>query len=127
MTDAQRRNHLSKVSVNGNRLIEEVDINEGCLGLSNIAPTEVRDWKPSISGMQFEMLGSNDPRKLEAPISEKESNLCRDKPRSNGFTIAFREMSWDFIKTGMMGFFREFFDNSSFERILNATFLILIP
>ncbi|RVW73947.1 hypothetical protein CK203_053158 [Vitis vinifera] len=68
--------------------------------------TSKRDWKPSISGMQFEMLGSNDPRKLEAPISEKESNLCRDKPRSNGFTVAFREMSWDFIKTGMMGFFR---------------------
>ena len=44
----------------------------------------------------------------------------------DGFTIAFWQFAWDFVKEEVMSFFREFYDHSKFVKRLNAIFLVLI-
>ena len=70
--------------------------------------------------------------KLEDPFNVEEvftalSNLNRDKALgSDGFSIAFWQFSWDFVKEEIMGFFKEFHENNMFVRSLNSTFLVLV-
>ena len=55
-------------------------------------------------------------------------DLKGDKaPGPDGFPLAFRHLSWDFMREEVMGFFKEFYDNNKFVRSLNSTFLLLIP
>ena len=35
--------------------------------------------------------------------------------------------AWEFVKDEVIGFFKEFHDNSRFVKNLNTTFLVLIP
>ena len=44
----------------------------------------------------------------------------------DGFTMAFWQFAWDFVKEEVMSFFREFYDYSKFVKRLNATFFVLI-
>ncbi|KAL6347121.1 hypothetical protein AAG906_012702 [Vitis piasezkii] len=60
--------------------------------------SEGEGWRPSISIMNFSCLESAEVSGLEASFLEEE----------------------------VMGFFKEFFEQSSFVRSLNATFLVLI-
>ena len=56
------------------------------------------------------------------------NGLKSDKaPGPDGFPIAFWSFSWDFVKDEVIGFFKEFHDNSRFVKNLNTTFLVLIP
>ena len=58
----------------------------------------------------------------------KAPDLNGDKaPELDGFPIAFWQVSWDFVKEEVMGFFKEFYEQNKFVRSLNSTFLILIP
>ena len=55
------------------------------------------------------------------------SSLEGDKALgSDGFTMTFWHQCWDFVKLEVMGFFKGLFEQSSFVRRLNATFLVLI-
>lgn len=52
--------------------------------------------------------------------------LNEDKALSpDGFPIAFRSFSWDFVKDEVMGFFKECLEHQSF--VPNATFFLLNP
>ena len=44
----------------------------------------------------------------------------------DGFSMAFWQFFWDFVKDDVMSFFREFYEHSKFVKMLNATFLVLI-
>lgn len=76
------------------------------------------DWRPSIDAMSFEILDDQEARKLEEIFTEEEvfgalSELNGDKapartaflwPRwpfygSDGFSIAFWQFNWKFVKT----------------------------
>ena len=46
---------------------------------------------------------------------------------SNGFTVAFWQACWDFVKEEIVDLFKEFYDQRSFSKSLNTTFLVLIP
>ena len=48
-------------------------------------------------------------------------------PGPNGFTVAFWQACWDFVKEEVVELFKEFYDQKSFAKSLNSTFLILIP
>ena len=48
-------------------------------------------------------------------------------PGLDGFTMAFWQFAWDFVKEKVMNFFREFYEHGKFVKRLNATFLVLIP
>lgn len=41
--------------------------------------------------------------------------------------LAFGKFSWDFMRSEVMGFFREFYELGSFKRSLNATCIVLVP
>ena len=48
-------------------------------------------------------------------------------PRSDDFTAAFWQFSWDIVKFDIMDLFKDFHERGRFGRSLNSTFLVLIP
>ena len=48
-------------------------------------------------------------------------------PGPDGFTVAFWQACWDFAKEEIVELFKEFFDQKSLAKSLNATFLVIIP
>ena len=70
---------------------------------------------------------------LEMPFTEDEVfdallGCNGDKaPGLDGFSMAFWQFSWDFVKVDVISFFREFYENDKFVRSLNATFMVSIP
>ena len=121
MTNAHyRRNFFARVRVTGNRLFGEEEIKEGVTAFSYLF-TENGDWRPNINGLSFESLTQEDVRSLEHPLFEEEvfsalSALNGDKALGpNGFTMAFWHLCWDFIKSEVLSFFKEFFVLGQFE------------
>ena len=70
---------------------------------------------------------------IEEPLTEEEvfvalSELNGDKALGpDGFSMAFWQFSWEFLRNYVMGFFREFYEHKKFVMNLNTTFLVLIP
>ncbi|RVX23795.1 LINE-1 reverse transcriptase-like [Vitis vinifera] len=70
---------------------------------------------------------------LEMPFSEEEIHFALmemrgDKaPGPDGFTVAFWQACWDFVKEEVVDLFKEFYEHGSFAKCLNTTFLVLIP
>ena len=55
------------------------------------------------------------------------SELNGDKALGpDGFSLAFWQFCWDFVKEKVMGFLKEFHEHDRFVRSLNSTFLVLI-
>ncbi|RVW30599.1 LINE-1 reverse transcriptase-like [Vitis vinifera] len=48
-------------------------------------------------------------------------------PGPDGFSMAFWQFAWDFMKAEVLCFFKEFYENGKFVKSLNASFLVLIP
>ncbi|KAJ9682243.1 hypothetical protein PVL29_018228 [Vitis rotundifolia] len=129
----KRRNNVDRIKINGAWLTEENGIREGIANAFRLLLSNPRDWCPSVSGLQFETLESLDASALEIPSTEKEVfdallGCNRDKaPGPDGFSMAFWQFAWDFVKADVMCFFKEFYDNGKFVKSLNATFMVLIP
>ena len=93
---------------------------------------DLSGWCPSIAGLNFKEIGRDVAAKLEDPFIVEEvfttlSDLNGDKaPGPDGFSIAFWQFGWDFVKKEIMGFFKEFHENNMFVRSLNSTFLVLV-
>ncbi|RVW56248.1 hypothetical protein CK203_092254 [Vitis vinifera] len=70
---------------------------------------------------------------LEQPFTEEEIHAALmgmngDKPQARmGFTVAFWQSCWEFAKEEIVDLFKEFFEEKSFAKSLNSTFLVLIP
>ena len=70
---------------------------------------------------------------MELPFSEEEVHsalmeMNGDKvPGPDGFTVAFWQKCWEFVKEEVLDIFKEFHEQSSFLKSLNNTFLVLIP
>ena len=95
--------------------------------------SEEHSWKTDIEGLQLQRLNHVEAEGLEQPFTEEEIHAALmgmngDKALgSNGFTMAFWHSCWDFVKEEIMDLFKEFFDEKSFSKSLNSTFLVLIP
>ena len=96
MTNAHaRRNLLTKVKINGVTLTNEDEIKVGVCRAYQSLLLESGDWRLSVRGLQFGVLGEDKSRKLELPFSEEEvfealCSLSGDKVLGpNGFTLAF--------------------------------------
>ena len=48
-------------------------------------------------------------------------------PGLDGFTVAFWQNCWEIVKEDVLDMFKEFYDQNSFIKSLNHTFLVLIP
>ena len=78
-------------------------------------------WHPCWNNIEFDSIGVEEAAKLEESFSVDEvfstlSNLNRDKaPGPDGFSLAFWQFCWDFVKDEVMSFFKDFFrgENSS--------------
>ena len=134
MTNAhRRRNFLQNLSINGRRLDKEVEIKECLVNAFQNLLSALDCWRRPLLGLPFNVIGLEEAANLEEAFTEKEiwaaiSELNGDKaPGPDGFHIAFWSFYWDFIKDEVLGFFKEFHDQSRFVKSLNATFLVLIP
>ena len=69
---------------------------------------------------------------LEVPFIEEDVfgallGCSGDKAsRPDGFSIAFCQFPWDFVKDDVIRFFGEFYEHCNFVKSPNATFLVLI-
>ncbi|RVW35151.1 BTB/POZ and MATH domain-containing protein 4 [Vitis vinifera] len=54
-------------------------------------------------------------------------NGDKKAPGQDGLTIAFWQSRWELVKEEIMELFREFYDQCSFAKSLNSTFIVLIP
>ncbi|RVW40176.1 LINE-1 retrotransposable element ORF2 protein [Vitis vinifera] len=97
----RRRNNVDKIKINRAWLTEENDIREGiCIGDSFYG-----------RGVFDALLGYNGDK----------------APGPDGFSMAFWQFAWDFVKADVMCFFKKFYENGKFVKSLNATFMVLIP
>ncbi|XP_034674249.1 uncharacterized protein LOC117905435 [Vitis riparia] len=134
MASAHRRNNsLERIKINGEWLLEEQEIREGIANAFKNFLSEDKGWKADIGGIQLEQISHQEAENLERPFSEDEIHAALmemngDKaPGPDGFTLAFWQSCWEFIKEEIIEMFKEFYEHSSFLKSLNNTFLVLIP
>ena len=129
----RRRNNVDQIRINGIWHSEENGINEAIVNAFRTLLSNPGDWRPPLSGLQCETLENMDACVLEVQFTEEEVydvllGCNRDKASGlDGFSMAFWQFAWDFVKDDVMNFFREFYDHNKFVKSLNATFLVLIP
>ena len=133
MTNAHKRvNSLVKIKINGSWETEECDIKDGVVQVFHSLVSTIDEWRPKCNGLQVGVLEGKDAALLETPFSEEEvfgalSDLNGDKvPSLDGFSMAFWQFSWSFLKEEVMGFFKDFHDQGRFVKSINASFLVLI-
>ncbi|RVW86319.1 Transposon TX1 uncharacterized 149 kDa protein [Vitis vinifera] len=129
----RRRKQLNRIKVNERCFTEESEIKEEVDRNFQELLTDPGDWKPSIEGLNFERLEEREVERLEQPFSEEEvfealKGCCGEKaPGPDGFSMAFWQFAWDFVKVEVLNLFRQFHETGRFVRSMNATFLVLIP
>ncbi|RVW39400.1 hypothetical protein CK203_099500 [Vitis vinifera] len=132
MASAHRRNNsLERIKINGEWLLEEQEIREGISNaLKNLLSEDTR-WKADIGRLQLDQISQQEVENLERPFTEDEIHVALmemngDKALgSNGFTMAFWQSCWEFIKEEILEMFKDFYEHSSFLKSLNNTFLLL--
>ncbi|RVW52500.1 putative serine/threonine protein kinase IREH1 [Vitis vinifera] len=134
MANAHRRNNsLDRITINGELLTEDQEVRDGIVNAFQKLFLEEPGWRADIEGLQLNQLNSREAEDLEMPFSEEEIHFALmemrgDKaPGLDGFTVAFWQDCWDFVKEEVVDLFKEFFEHGSFAKSLNTTFLVLIP
>ena len=95
--------------------------------------SEDSDWKADIGRLQLDQISRQEGENVKIPFFEEEvhsalMDINGDKaPGLDGFTVAFRQNCWQFVKEKVMEMFKEFHEQNSFLKSLNTTFLVLIP
>ncbi|RVW13169.1 Transposon TX1 uncharacterized 149 kDa protein [Vitis vinifera] len=134
MANAHRNNNtLDRVKIDGVWLEENQEVREGIANAFQQRLSEEVGWKADIEGIQLDRISHQEAESLEVPFSEDEihsalMDMSGDKaPGPDGFTMAFWQSSWDFVKEEILEMFKEFHEQGSFLKSLNNTFLVLIP
>ncbi|RVW27502.1 Transposon TX1 uncharacterized 149 kDa protein [Vitis vinifera] len=134
MANAHRNNNsLDRIKIDGVWLVEEQEVREGIANAYQQRLSEDLGWKADIERIQLDQISQQEAENLEIPFSENEIHsalmeMSGDKaPGPDGFTMAFWQSCWDFVKGEILEMFKEFHEQSSFLKSLNNTFLVLIP
>ncbi|RVW25038.1 LINE-1 reverse transcriptase-like [Vitis vinifera] len=133
MANAHRNNSLDRVKIDGVWLVEDQDVREGIANAYHQRLSKDVGWKADIEGIQLDQISQQEAKSLEIPFSENEIHsalmeMSGDKaPGPDGFTMAFWQSCWDFVKEEVLEMFKEFHEQGSFLKSLNNTFLVLIP
>ena len=94
---------------------------------------DLGDWRANLEGLSFCSLNDQEAAVLEEPFSEEEivgalKDLNGEKaPGHDGFTGAFWQFSWDFVKGEVLEEFKDFYETSRFVRSLNSNFIVWVP
>ena len=95
--------------------------------------TEDSEWKADIGGLNLNQISQQEADTLELPFMEDEvhsalMDMNGDKALGlDGFTMAFWQCCWEFVKAEVLEMFKEFHEQNSFLKSLNNTFLVLLP
>ncbi|RVX16394.1 LINE-1 reverse transcriptase-like [Vitis vinifera] len=134
MANAHRRtNSMDRIKINGVWRTEEQEVREGIVQNFQQLLTEEPSWRADIEGLHLPRLNTCEAEGLEVPFTMEEihsalMDMNGDKaPGPDGFTGAFWQTCWEFVKEEIMDLFKEFFVQKSFAKSLNTTFLVLIP
>ena len=128
-----RNNSLDRIKINGVELVEEQEVREGIVDAFQQQLLEKPGWRADIEGLHLQHPNHSEAEALELPFTEEEIFLALmemngDKALGpDGFTVAFWQSCWDFVKEEVVELFKEFYDQKSFAKSLNTTFLVLIP
>ena len=127
-----RNNAFARIKINGVWISKDLEIREGISKAFQSLLMDNLGWRAELDRLDFATRSPNEARNLEMPFREEElfialNEMEGDKASGpNGFTIAFWQESWHFVKEEIMELFKEFHKHESFTRSLNATFLVLI-
>ncbi|RVW47166.1 hypothetical protein CK203_070193 [Vitis vinifera] len=128
----KRRNNVGKIRINGVWLSEENEIKEGIVNAFRSLLFNLGDWRPPLFGLQCETLENMDACALEVSFTEEGVfgallGCNGDKaPGPDGFSMAFWQFAWDFVKDDVMSFFRDFYEYGAFvegKQILDAVLI----
>ena len=128
----QRNNSLDIIKINGVWMTKEQEVREGIVNAFQHLLSEELGWRADIEGLHLNRLNSCEAEVLELPFIEEEIHsapmeMNGDKaPGPDGFTVTFWQACWDFVKEEIVDLFKEFYDQRSFAKSLNTTFLVLI-
>ncbi|RVW44757.1 hypothetical protein CK203_081811 [Vitis vinifera] len=132
MANAHRRRHtMERVKISGVWLSEECTVRTGIVDAFHRLLTEDSEWKADIGGVNLNRISQQEADILKLPFMEEEvhsalRDMNGDKaPGPDGFTGAFWQFCWEFVKEEVMEMFKEFHEHKTFLKSLNATFLIL--
>ncbi|WJZ90121.1 hypothetical protein VitviT2T_009290 [Vitis vinifera] len=126
-----RINHMGRIKINGVWLSEEKEVREGVANAYKYLLIENSDWKADIERLQLEHISQQEAENLEHPFFEDEIHsalmeMNGDKVSGpDGFTMAFWQSCWVFVKEEVLDLFKEFHEQSVFIKSLNNTFLVL--
>ena len=92
-------------------LAEEQEVREGIVNAFQQLLLEEPGWRADIEGLHLQSLNLNEAEVLELPFTEEEIHFALmemngDKaPGPNGFTVAFWQFCWDFVKEEIVDLF----------------------
>ncbi|RVX17736.1 hypothetical protein CK203_004224 [Vitis vinifera] len=90
------------------------------LGDKNQEKCDLGDWHPPLDGLDFDRIDVEEAAILDEVFIEEEvfsalSDLNGDKTLNlDGFSLSFWQFCWDFVKYKVMGFLKEFPEQSRF-------------
>ncbi|RVW13005.1 LINE-1 retrotransposable element ORF2 protein [Vitis vinifera] len=112
MANAHRRNNsMDKIKINGRWLEEEREVREGVVNAFQQLLSEDQSWKSDIEGLQLQRL----------------SHAEAEGPRLGWVHSGLLAILLGVRERGNCGRVKEFFEDKSFAKSLNSTFLVLIP
>ncbi|RVX15999.1 hypothetical protein CK203_005829 [Vitis vinifera] len=112
---------MVKIKINGAWVVEERKIKEGVVQVFHSLLSKTGEWRSSYNGLSIEVLGGEDAAMLEVQFSEEEVfcallDLSGDKASSlDGFSMAFWQFNWDFLKEEVMEFLRDFMSRADLK------------
>ena len=95
--------------------------------------SENEGQRPMLDEVDFSMISEEEAAWLDRPFEEEEVygviQGCNGNksPGPDGFSMAFFKACWDFLKLEIMEVLANFHSQAVFKKILNATFIALIP
>ena len=129
----KKSNTIEMIRIGGEWLEGDGEVRTGIVNAFKTLLSDPGFWRASPEGLDFSRLEVSAASKLEEPFTEAEIhaallNLNGDKaPGPDGFTAAFWQHSWDFVKPDILALFKDFHERGRFGKGLNSTFLVLIP
>ena len=124
---------MDRIKVGGVWLSKEQEVRSGIVDAFKKLLTEDSEWKADIGGLILNQISQQEADTLELPFMEEEvhsalMDMNGDKaPGPDGFTVAFWQCYWEFVKEEVLEMFKEFHEQNAFLKSLNNTFLVLLP
>ncbi|KAI5430636.1 hypothetical protein KIW84_035011 [Lathyrus oleraceus] len=128
-----RRNNIASLITPRGRLEGVEDIKSEIFNHFKSRFTEPMENRPTLDGLNFNVLSVEDRDLLEAPFQVDEIKEivwlsdCDKSPGPDGFPLGFLKKCWNFVKDDVVNFVQEFYVRGVLPRSATTSFLALIP